>query len=241
LWRGAISAMPGVSARLVSCLRQRGPEPETTQCIAQCDGWRRRRSLWRATRILRALHVLRRRDVRTYETSNCMLGALAPHGAQFAKRYEPLLSLVPDRERRAPQALKERQPAEARQLRMIAKNLRQTIKRDAAGKMVHVMHPDIACEPSQRRWQFIVGASIESRFMEAPLAVMSPKRVLELMLNIKEPDGDRLPSARQAEKRRRRLPRLSPLCSARAGGPSASCRSEGDNAARRGRSESART
>src|SRR6202795_3604975 len=111
--------------------------------------------------------------------------------AQFAKRYEPLLSLVPDCETRAPQALKERQPTTARELRMIAEDLRQPIERDTAGKMVHMVHPDITCEPGQRRRQFIVGASIESRFMEVPIAVTSPKRVLELMLDVKEPDGDR--------------------------------------------------
>jgi hypothetical protein len=43
---------------------------------------------------------------------------------------------------------------------MIAKNLRQTIERDTAGKMVHMMHPDITREPGQRRRQFIVGASL---------------------------------------------------------------------------------
>src|ERR1700722_5866448 len=111
--------------------------------------------------------------------------------AQFAKRYEPLLSLVPDCETRASQALKERQPPTARELRMIVKDLRQPIERDTAGKMVHMVHPDITCEPGQRRRQFIVGTSIESCFMKVPLAVMSPKRVLELMLDIKEPDGDR--------------------------------------------------
>ena len=38
---------------------------------------------------------------------------------------------------------------------MIAKHLRETIERDAARKMVHMMPPDIAREPRQGRWQFI--------------------------------------------------------------------------------------
>ena len=42
--------------------------------------------------------------------------------AQFAERDEALLSLVPEREGRAPQALKERQPTKAGELRMIAKD-----------------------------------------------------------------------------------------------------------------------
>jgi hypothetical protein len=43
--------------------------------------------------------------------------------AQFAKRYKPLLFLVPEREGRASQTLKQRQPTKAGQLRMIAKDL----------------------------------------------------------------------------------------------------------------------
>jgi hypothetical protein len=74
---------------------------------------------------------------------------------------------------------------------MIAKHLRETIEGDAAGRMVHVMHPDIVSEPSQGRRQCIVGASVESRFVKAPIVTMSPKRAFELMLDIKEPDGNR--------------------------------------------------
>jgi len=64
---------------------------------------------------------------------------------------------------------------------MIAKHLRETIEGDAAGRMVHVMHPDIVSEPSQGRRQCIVGASVESRFVKAPIVTMSPKRAFELI------------------------------------------------------------
>ena len=57
--------------------------------------------------------------------------------------------------------------------------------------MVHVMHPDMTCEPCQSRRKFVVGASLERRFVKAPVAVVSPKRILELMLDIEEPYGDR--------------------------------------------------
>jgi hypothetical protein len=34
-------------------------------------------------------------------------------------------------------------------------------------------------------------SNAESRFVEAPIAIVSPKRTLELMLNVEEPHSDR--------------------------------------------------
>jgi hypothetical protein len=71
--------------------------------------------------------------------------------AQFQKRYKPSLLLVPQGEGRASQALKEREPTEARELWMIAQNLWETIEGDATGQMVHMIYPDIAREPARAR------------------------------------------------------------------------------------------
>ena len=79
--------------------------------------------------------------------------------------------LVPERDRRASQALKERQTTPGRELRVIAKDLCKTIERDAAGKMVHMMHPDITREPRHGGRQFVVGASVDRRRKRALASV----------------------------------------------------------------------
>jgi hypothetical protein len=64
--------------------------------------------------------------------------------SKFAKRHEPFPSLIPEGEPHASEALTKRQPADARELRMIAQDLRQAIERDATGQVMHVMHADVA-------------------------------------------------------------------------------------------------
>jgi hypothetical protein len=48
--------------------------------------------------------------VRTYEVFHCKPDMLTLHPAQIAKRYEPFLSFVSDRERRASQTPEEGHP-----------------------------------------------------------------------------------------------------------------------------------
>jgi len=98
-----------------------------------------------------------------------------------------LLILVPQCERGAFQTLQEREATDARELRIVA----QAIERDSARQMVHVMHADIASEPGQDARQLIVRAAVKRGFVKAPIAVVRPKRVLELMLDIEEPHRDR--------------------------------------------------
>ena len=101
------------------------------------------------------------------------------------------MPLIPKGKCRAPQALKECQSANACELRVIAQDLRQTVEGNPAGQMVHVMHPDITREPGKGRWQLIVRTPMKRRFVKAPIAIVGPKRILELMLDIEEPHGDR--------------------------------------------------
>jgi hypothetical protein len=68
--------------------------------------------------------------------------------AQFSKRYQSSLIFVPESERGASQALQECDSPDECELWVIAQDLPKTIERDTAGKMVHMMRADIACEPS---------------------------------------------------------------------------------------------
>ena len=53
------------------------------------------------------------------------------------------------------------------------------------------MHPDIAGEPGDGRRQLVVRTPVKCSFVKAPIAVVRPKRVLELMLDLEEPHRDR--------------------------------------------------
>src|SRR5258708_39091782 len=54
-----------------------------------------------------------------------------------------------------------------------------------------MMHADVRREPAQDSRQIVVRATIQGGLMSGPLAVMRPKRPLELVLNVEEPHPDR--------------------------------------------------
>ena len=53
------------------------------------------------------------------------------------------------------------------------------------------MDADIAGEPGKSRRQLIMRTAAKRGFVKAPIAVVRPKRVLELMLDLEEPHRDR--------------------------------------------------
>ena len=69
--------------------------------------------------------------------------------SQFAKRNEPARRFVPQHEANACQTLAQREPADVRELRMIAKSERQTVKRNSAAEVMDMMHADIRGKPAQ--------------------------------------------------------------------------------------------
>ena len=54
-----------------------------------------------------------------------------------------------------------------------------------------VVDPDVRREPAQDTRQVIVGTSSQCSFVKTPGFAMGPGGVLELVLDIKEPDADR--------------------------------------------------
>ena len=74
---------------------------------------------------------------------------------------------------------------------MIPQDLRKPIERNAARQVMHVMHADIAGEPTERRRQFVERATVQGRLGLAPFPGCFPGGSLELMLNVKEPHPGR--------------------------------------------------
>src|SRR6266446_3235790 len=70
--------------------------------------------------------------------------------ARLAERDEPLPIFVPQHQSHAPETLKQGQPADAVEVRMVAQHQRQSVKGDAAAQMMDVVNADISGEPAQR-------------------------------------------------------------------------------------------
>src|SRR4051812_34767545 len=74
---------------------------------------------------------------------------------------------------------------------MIPQHLRKPIVRDPAAKMMDMVHSDIGAEPAQDARQVIMRAAVQPGVVTIPTLVTSPKGVLELMLDIEQPDANR--------------------------------------------------
>jgi hypothetical protein len=54
--------------------------------------------------------------------------------------------------------------------------------------MVDMMHPDIGGEPAQDARQIVMRAAVQRRLVKIPALVMGPERILELVLDVEQPD-----------------------------------------------------
>ena len=87
----------------------------------------------------------------------------AQRSAQFAKADKPARRFVPQHQADARKALRQRKPADLRQLRMLAQHQRQPVIRNPAAEMVHMVNADIGGEPAQHGRQVIVRAAVQRR------------------------------------------------------------------------------
>src|SRR5580700_10306297 len=111
--------------------------------------------------------------------------------AQVVEGNESLLIFVPQDQPDTTEALPQGQPADAAEGGMLPQHQRQPVVGDPAAQMMDVVHADIGGEPPQDGRQLIVGAAVQSRFVQIPGSLMGPSCVLELVLDIKQPDPDR--------------------------------------------------
>ena len=110
---------------------------------------------------------------------------------QLCKGDQPAPTFIPEYQPHAAQALHERKPAYCPKLGMIAQHLWQAVIGNAAAQMMNVMHTDIGREPAQDMRQIVMRAAVQRRLVQVPGGGLDPKRILELMLNVEEPNADR--------------------------------------------------
>jgi hypothetical protein len=57
--------------------------------------------------------------------------------------------------------------------------------------MVHVVNANIGSEPAHDNWQVVVRAAMQCGLLQVPSAVLFPKRILELVLDVEQPNSNR--------------------------------------------------
>src|SRR4029078_4692108 len=57
--------------------------------------------------------------------------------------------------------------------------------------MMDMVHADIGGKPAQDNWQVIMRTAVQPGFVKIPAFITSPERILELVLDIEQPDADR--------------------------------------------------
>lgn len=104
---------------------------------------------------------------------------------------ETLPVFVPQYEAHTPEALKQGQPADTVEVRVIAQHEREPVTRDSTVQMMNVMNANIGGEPAQQAWQRVVRAAVKGDLLPVPGAFVSPHGMFELVLHIEHPDADR--------------------------------------------------
>src|SRR5258708_4064754 len=120
--------------------------------------------------------------------------------AHFAERDQPLAAFVPKHEPHAAKAFAEREPANVAELRIVAEHARQAIIRNLAAQMMDVVDADIGGEPAQDFRQVIIRTAVKGCLMQVPGTPVGPEGILELVLDIKQPNPDR-----SSQKRNRKV------------------------------------
>ena len=111
--------------------------------------------------------------------------------AHLAEGDETLLAFVPQHQSHAPEALKQGEPADALEVRVVAQHERQSVIGDAAAQMMDVVNSDIGAEPAQEARQGIMRAPVKRHLLQLPSSVVNPDGILKLVLDVKQPDTDR--------------------------------------------------
>src|SRR5947209_2490823 len=111
--------------------------------------------------------------------------------ACLSKGDQPQPFLIPQRQPHGPQTLQQRYSPDSGELRMVAQHVRQAIAGNSTGQMMDVVDADVRREPSQDSRQLVMGAAVQRSVVKIPGLLMRPVCVLELVLDVKQPDTDR--------------------------------------------------
>ena len=87
-----------------------------------------------------------------------------------------LALLVPQHQANAFDAVPQRQPADGAEFGMFAQHARQTVIRNPAAQMMHMMNADIGGEPAQDAGQHVIRAAVQRDLVQIPVLVVRPTR-----------------------------------------------------------------
>lgn len=116
-----------------------------------------------------------------------VLRALASQGVP--ERHQELPLLVPEGEPRAFQAVDKGEASGVAKLGILVKAFAQAIVRYLAADVMDVVEANMARQPVQHRRQIVEGAALQRCYMEIPIRAGRPIGVLELVLNVKQPQA----------------------------------------------------
>jgi hypothetical protein len=88
-----------------------------------------------------------------------------------------------------PQARGQRDRRDALECRYGFMTRLEPVIRDSRAQVVNVVEADVAREPLQHAWQFVVRTALQRRIGEVPGFPARPVRALELMLDIEQPQA----------------------------------------------------
>src|ERR1700730_85666 len=109
----------------------------------------------------------------------------------LCKRNEPPPLFIPQGQPHAPQTLEQGDSSDGSELWMVAQHIRQAIARNSTAQVMDVVNADIRREPAQNTRQVIVRTAMDRSFVKTPGFIVGPGSILELVLDIEQPDTDR--------------------------------------------------
>ena len=107
-----------------------------------------------------------------------------------AEGYETLLPFVPQDQSHTAETLQQGQPPDALEARVVTQYERQPVTGNSTAKMVDVVNADVGGKPAQDAGEGVVRAAVKRDLLHIPGVVVGPDGVLELMLDIEQPDAD---------------------------------------------------
>ena len=93
---------------------------------------------------------------------------------------------------------------------MLTQHQRQPVERNSAAQVMDMMHADIGREPAQYRRKIVMGAAVKRRDRQAPIPVIRPDGMLELVLHVEQPHADRSGDQRDRQMQQQERPHADP-------------------------------
>ena len=120
---------------------------------------------------------------------SCALATTGVTTSHLSERDETPATLVPKHETHAAKAFDKSELADSSKFRIFAQHIGQPVIRNSTAEVVDVVHADIGRKPAQDVRQLVMRAAMKCRPVQIPCPAFVPERVLELVLDVEQPDA----------------------------------------------------